>query len=123
MITLYRNGDTLDRLFGDNWFTDPWTYPLSSSRRHKETFVNVKDGVASFTREVPGIPKDKIAITWKDDVLSVSGKTETRSIDFKVSMPNIDTKTLKAECVDGILTVSAKLIQEEKAKAITVNIE
>lgn len=123
MLTLYRNGDTLDRLFGDNWFTDPWIYPLSSSRLRKEIFVNVKDGVASFTHEVPGIPKEQIAITWKDDVLSVSGKTETRSIEFEVSMPDIDTKTLKAECVNGILTVSAKLLQEEEEKIITVKIE
>lgn len=121
MITLYRNADTLDRLFSDNWLTDPWAWP--SSRRHKETFVNVKDGVASFTREVPGIPKDKIAITWKDNILSVSGKTETRSIEFKVSMPDINTKTLKAECVDGILTVSAKLLQPEEEKMITVKVE
>ena len=81
MIALYRNAGAIDRLFSDNWLTDPWT--RSSSRRHKETFVNVKDGVASFTREVPGVPKEKIAIIWKDNILSVSGKTETRSIEFK----------------------------------------
>lgn len=121
MITLYRNADAIDRLFSDNWFTDPWT--RSSSRRHKETFVNVKDGVASFTREVPGIPKEKIAVTWKDNILSVSGKTEARSIEFKMSMPDINTKTLKAECVDGILTVSANLLQPEEEKVISVIVE
>ena len=130
MSTLYRNSSAFDKLLSEiskdisreTWWPDPWIIPLSP-RRRKESFINVKDGVASFAREVPGIPKDKIAITWKDNVLSVVGKTETRSIEFKVSMPDINTKTLKAECVDGILTVSARLLQDEEEKAITVKIE
>lgn len=107
MLTLYSNR-ALDRLINDIWSTTWDTYaPTYTSP------VRVIDGVASVSYEVPGIPKDKISVSWKEDILSVSGKNGGRSVSYKVSMPNIDTTTLKAECVDGILTISANLKKEE----------
>ena len=117
MLTVYGNHGAINRLLSDAWFDDIWN-PTTNNRLS----VKVKDGIASFTREVPGIPKDKIAITWKDDILTVSGKTETRTVNFKVSTPDINTKTLKAECVDGILTVSASVLKEEDC-AVIVKVE
>lgn len=107
MLTLYSTR-ALDRLLGDVWnntweaYTPTYTSP-----------VRVKDGVASVSYEVPGIPKDKLSVSWKDDVLYVAGKNGGRSISYKVSLSDIDASTLKAECVDGILTVSANLKKEE----------
>lgn len=107
MLTLYSNR-ALDRLFNDVWnntweaYTPAYTSP-----------VKVKDGVATVSYEVPGIPKDKLSVSWKEDILSISGKNGGRSVAHRVSMPGIDTASLKAECVDGILTVSASVKKEE----------
>ena len=107
MLTLYSTR-ALDRLFADVWnntweaYTPAYTSP-----------VKVKDGVATVSYEVPGIPRDKLSVSWKEDILSVSGKNGGRSVAYRVSMPGIDTASLKAECVDGILTVSANLKKEE----------
>lgn len=107
MLTLYSNR-ALDRLFNDVWnntwevYTPTYTSP-----------IKIKDGVATVSYEVPGIPRDKLSVSWKDDILSVSGKNGGRSVAYRVSMPGIDTASLKAECVDGILTVSAYVKKEE----------
>lgn len=116
MLTLYSTR-AFDRLINDIW-SDAWE--LSTPSRHF-TPARVKDGVTSVSYEVPGIPKDKINITWKNNVLSVSGKNGERSVGFRVSMPNIDTTTIRAECVDGILTISANIKKEEDG-TVTVSI-
>ena len=107
MITLYSTR-ALDRLLNDIW-----SDARELSTTAYATPVRVKDGVASVSYEVPGIPKDKLSVSWKEDILSVSGKHGGRSVAYRVSMPGIDTASLKAECVDGILTVSANLKKEE----------
>ena len=107
MITLYSTR-ALDRLLNDVW-NNTWEAYTPSHANH----VRVKDGVATVSYEVPGIPKDKISVSWKDDQLSISGKNGSRSVSFRVSFPDIDKTTLKAECADGILTVSANLKKED----------
>ena len=106
MLTLYSTR-ALDRLLNDVWNN---TWEVSSP---SYSAVRVKDGVATVSYEVPGIPKDKLSVSWKEDILSVSGKHGGRSVAYRVSMPGIDTASLKAECVDGILTVSANVKKEE----------
>lgn len=107
MLTLYSTR-ALDRLFNDVWNNTWEAYTPAYNNP-----VRLKDGVATVSYEVPGIPKDKLSVSWKDNILSVSGKHETRSVSYKDSMPDIDTSTLKAECQDGILTVSANVKKEE----------
>lgn len=107
MITLYSTR-ALDRLLNDIW-----SDARELSNTAYATPVRVKDGVASVSYEVPGIPKDKLFVSWKDNILSVSGKNGGRSVNYRVSMPDIVTASLKAECVDGILTISANIKKEE----------
>jgi len=107
MLTLYSTR-ALDRFIDDIWSNDMEKYSPSYINP-----VRVKDGKASVTYEVPGIPKDKLIVSWKDDMLSISGKNGSRSVSFRVSFPDIDKTTLKAECVDGILTISANLKKED----------
>lgn len=104
MLTLYSNRN-FDRVFND-MLMDVIQYPYGVKASNIPT---IKNGVATVSYDVPGIPKDKIKVSWKDDVLYIEGKTEVRSIKQSVSMPDIDTSTLKAECIDGILTVSADI--------------
>lgn len=115
MITLYSTR-ALDRLFNDVWNNTWEAYTPSYN-----SLVRVKDGVATVSYEVPGIPKNKLNVSWKNDVLSITGKHEERSVSYKVSMVDIDTSTLRAECHDGILTVSANL-QKEEDGVVTVTV-
>lgn len=107
MLTLYSTR-AFDRLLNDVWnngwdmYTPAHTSPLK-----------VKDGIASVSYEVPGIPKDKLSVSWKEDILSITGKHGGRSVSYRVSMPNIDTTSIKAECVDGILTITANIRKED----------
>jgi HSP20 family molecular chaperone IbpA len=115
MLTLYSTR-ALDRIFNDIWNNGWETYTP-----HYINPVKVKDGIAIVSYEVPGIPKDKLVVSWKDDVLTVVGKNDKRSVNYSVAMPDIDTSTLKAECVDGILTVSAN-IKKEINGTVTVKV-
>lgn len=107
MLTLYSTR-ALDRLLTDVWNNSWEAYTPTYTNS-----VRVKDNVATVSYEVPGIPRDKLSVSWKEDILSVSGKNGGRSVAYRVSMPGIDTASLRAECIDGILTVSANLKKEE----------
>lgn len=116
MLTLYSNRN-FDRLF-DNMLMDVFEYPYGIKASNLPI---IKNDIATVSYDVPGIPKDKIKINWKDDVLYIEGKTDVRSIKQSVSLPDIDTSTLKAECVDGILTVTAQL-KKHNDGVVTVEI-
>jgi HSP20 family molecular chaperone IbpA len=109
MLTLYSNRN-FDRLFND-MVMDVFQYPYGVKASNLPT---IKNGIATVSYDVPGIPKDKIKVSWKDDVLYVEGKTDVRSVKQSVSLPDIDTTTLKAECVDGILTITANIKKHDE---------
>ena len=57
--------------------------------------------------DVPGIPKENITISVENQVLTVEGKTETRSKKFKVALRSkYDLDSIKASLDNGVLYVT-----------------
>lgn len=77
----------------------------------------VKDGIKSCCVDVPGLSETDIKVSWDQNILSVEGKNEkyNRSIKYTTTMENIDPNTLEATVENGVLTVNAKVLIQEKA--------
>ncbi len=116
------------------------SYPGSSSTNATYPLINVYDNPDNIivTAELPGMTKDKIAITFVDNALKLSGKLndcdeskkmtmirrERSKGDFEktVRLPSkIIAEKIEASFVNGILSVSLPKAEEAKPKTITVN--
>ena len=89
---------------------------------------------------VPGIPSDKIKVTYEDGVLRISARAEDKevekkgkkiihqwnkvsSFEYTTYLPRpIDTKKLEAKVKDGVITVSAPVAETAKPKEIEVKV-
>jgi len=87
---------------------------------------------------VPGVPADKIDVSFEDGVLRIRGKVKEEkeekekkkvvyrsarmaAFDYTTTLPRaIDPKKITAEVEDGVLTVKAPIAPEAKPKKITV---
>lgn len=86
----------------------------------------------------PGIPADKVEVTYEDGVLRINARYEeseeekqkktvvyrlerASSFDYSTTFPRpIDANSITATVQDGIVTVSARIAEEAKAKKIEV---
>jgi len=86
---------------------------------------------------VPGIPADKVDVTYENGVLRIKAKVEEEeekkkkrvmyrrgrvtSFDYTTTLPRpIEEKSLDARVEDGVVTVSANIAERAKPKKITV---
>ncbi len=87
---------------------------------------------------VPGIPEDKIDITYEDGVLHIRGRSEETeeekkkdrivhrmqrisSFDYSTYLPRpLDEKHIAASVTNGVLTVKAPVAEAARAKKIPV---
>ncbi len=87
---------------------------------------------------VPGIPEDKLEITYEDGVLNIKGSVQETeeeknkkkvvyrkqmisSVNYTTYLPRaVDTEKMEATIKDGVVTISAPVAQEAKAKKISI---
>ena len=87
---------------------------------------------------VPGIPEDKLDITYEDGILHIRGSVEETkeekekkkviyrkqmisSVDYTTYLPRaIDPGKIDAEVKNGVLTIQATVAEEAKPKRIMV---
>lgn len=87
---------------------------------------------------VPGIPSDKVEITFEDGVLRISARDEETKedkdkkkvvyrqqrasyFDYTTTLPRaVEGNKISAEVNDGVVTVKAPIAQEAKPKRIAV---
>lgn len=124
----------------------PWYMPMMSpfdkdmDEDAVSTGINVyeKEGVVHIEAPVPGIPADKVEVTYSEGQLHIRAKHEEKeeekdkkkvvykmerdmSFEYTTTIPTaIDDKTMEAEVKDGIVYVSAKVAEAAKPKKITV---
>lgn len=86
----------------------------------------------------PGVPAEKLEVTYEDGVLRINARHEESeeekqkksvvyrmdritSFDYSTTFPRpIDANSISAEIKDGIVTVTAQVAEEAKAKKISV---
>jgi len=72
---------------------------------------------------VPGYKPQQIEITYKDNVLSVSGKSERRNFTRSLVLPDeIDPDHVAAHVEDGLLTLTLNRRPEAEPKRIQINV-
>ena len=87
---------------------------------------------------VPGIPEDKVEITFENGVLSIRARSEESeeekkkktvvyrmdrvvSFNYTTTLPRpVDEKSIEAHIEDGVLTVKARIADAAKPKKISV---
>lgn len=87
---------------------------------------------------VPGVPADKVDVTYEDGVLHIKAKVEENqeekkkrkvvyrmervaSFDYTTTLPRpVDEKSIEAHVENGVVTVTAKIAEAAKPKRIPV---
>lgn len=128
MSALVRNGNStlsaerpaatwspLQSLFG----VDPlqgimrgWDYGFEVTRTETGYLVEVP---------VPGFSSSNIDVSFKDNVLTIHGKTDRRTIARSFTVPeDVDGDKISATVADGMLTISLDRLPEAQPKRIPV---
>lgn len=125
-----------------------WGWRLPSLFEEEEEWpeLTVTEGLDVYETEnevvvkaaVPGVPADKVEVTFEDGVLRITGKVEETeeekkkkkvvyraqrmaAFDYTTTLPRaIDPEKLEAEVEDGVLTVRAPIAPTAKPKKIAV---
>ncbi|MFA5135960.1 MAG: Hsp20/alpha crystallin family protein [Patescibacteria group bacterium] len=128
-----------------NQFPQSWLRPLMWQDEEYPD-MTMTDGLNVYEESnkvyveasVPGIPEDRLDITYEDGVLKIAGRYEEKeeekkknrvvhkmqrvtSFSYTTYLPRaIDEKKLEAVVKDGVLTVSAPVADAAKARKIQV---
>lgn len=102
--------------------------------------VYEEDGIVLVEAPVPGIPEDKLDITYEDGVLHIQGRSEEKdeekkknrvvhrmqrvtSFNYTTYLPRpIDEQKIEAAVNNGVLTVKAPIAEAAKPKKIPVKV-
>lgn len=116
------------------WDEEEW--PSFNTSQNLDVYETDNEVVVKAA--VPGIPADKVDVTFEDGVLRVSGRVEekeeekkkrqvvhyehrARMFDYTTTLPRaIDAGKISAEVEDGVVTVMAPIAEASKPKKITV---
>ncbi len=125
----------------------PWYMPMVSSFGDDETEdipmsngLNVYEdsGLVHIEAPVPGVPSDKVEVTYTDGRIHIFAKHEESEEDRKKKSyiykmersstfeyiseipTSIDEKSIQAEVKDGVVHITAKVTEVAKPKKITV---
>ena len=124
ITTLNRNRrNTLDDLFNE------WDDIFSNRNSHYSSNYKTEsdeDGV-TLTMNVPGYNKKLIDVSVSGDQLTIEGKSNSGDTDGfkKVFTINdtLDSDSIEATVIDGVLTVSISYAEEVKPRKIEVKVK
>ena len=72
---------------------------------------------------VPGYKPDQIDVTVEDRVLTVTGKTERRSFQRSILLPeDVDAEAIDAKVEHGMLTLALRLHPKAQPRKIEVKV-
>ncbi|RKY78856.1 Hsp20/alpha crystallin family protein [candidate division KSB1 bacterium] len=129
---LMTNAFDVDRFFDDFWFGDTdsvWSPTVDIAENENSYEIKV---------DVPGMKKKDLNISFKDNVLTLSGEKKEEKEDkgknffrkervygkfqrsFRIPQ-DIDPEKIKAKYEDGVLTVEVPKTESTKAKEIAIN--
>ena len=123
ITTLNRNRNTLDNLFNE------WDDIFSNRNSHYSSDYKTdsdENGVI-LTMNVPGYNKKLIDVSVSGDRLVIEGKAHTGSTKgFKHTFTineGLDSDSIEATVIDGVLTVSVPYAEEVKPRKIEVKVK
>jgi len=125
------------------WF---WRWPNLWEEEEEWPELTVTEGLDVYETEnevvvkaaVPGVPADKVEVTFEDGVLRIRGKVEEAeeekkrkkvvyraqrmaAFDYTTTLPRaVSSEKIQAEVKEGVVTVKAPIAAQAKPKKITV---
>jgi len=132
----------------DPWFPRSWLRPFWSEDEEEWPELTMTEGLDVYEEDdkivvkaaVPGVPADKVEVTFEDGVLLIKAKYEEKeeekkkrkvvyrmdrvaSFDYTTTLPRpVDEKSIEAKVENGVVIVSAKIAEEAKPKRIPVKV-
>lgn len=89
-----------------------------------DTIVDEKDKLVKLVAEMPGVEKSDVKIVVQDKSVDISAERGEKKYHAKVPIKyKVDENSAKASYKNGILELVFKLIEEEKPKGKTVEVE
>jgi HSP20 family protein len=98
--------------------------PLALDASMGQGGIEISRTEHGYLVEIPvaGYKPDQIEVTYKDDVLSISGKSERRSFTRSLVLPEeVDPDNVNATVEHGLLTLSLNRRPEAQPKQIKIN--
>ena len=89
-----------------------------------DTIVDEKEKLVKLVAEMPGVEKTDVKIVVQDKIVDLSAEHGEKKYHTKVPIQyKVDENSAKASYKNGILELVFKLIEEEKSKGKTVEVE
>ena len=102
----------------------PGLLPTSDTREPLvDTIVDKKENVVKLIAEMPGVEKSDVKIVVENKTVDVSAEHGDKKYHVKVPMQFKVDENAKASYKNGVLQILFKLIEEEKPKGKTVEVE
>jgi HSP20 family protein len=112
-------------LVSDLFGFDPLRAVFGSAPQYGGFSGEVQKAEDGWTVEipVPGFKPDQIDVTVEDRVLTVTGKTERRSFQRSILLPEeVDAETINAKVEHGMLTLGLHLHPKAQPRKIEVKV-
>jgi HSP20 family protein len=103
----------------------PGLVPTSDIRQPiVDTIIDEKDKLVKLVAEMPGVEKSDVKIVVQDKTVDVSAERGEKKYHARVPIKyKVDENSAKASYKNGILELVFKLVEEEKPKGKTVEVE
>ena len=89
-----------------------------------DTIVDEKEKVVKLIAEMPGVEKSDVKIVVENKTVELSAEHGDKKYHTKVPVQHkVDENSAKASYKNGVLQIVFKLIEEEKPKGKTVEVE
>ena len=89
-----------------------------------DVIANQKEKLVKLVAEIPGVEKNDVKIVVQDKTVDISAKHDDKKYHVKVPIRHkVDENSAKASYKNGILELVFKLIEDEKPKGKTVEVE
>lgn len=103
----------------------PGLLPTADTREPiVDAIVDEKEKLVKLVAEMPGVEKTDVKIVVQDKIVDISAERGEKKYHAKVPIKyKVDENSAKASYKNGILELAFKLIEEEKPKGKTVEVE
>ena len=121
-MTVGPDGKPIVKEYGN---VKPQGLPSGNTREPMvDTIVNEKEKIVKLVAEMPGVEKSDVKIVVQDKIVDISAEKGEKKYHAKVPIKyKVDDSSAKASYKNGILELVFKLIEEEKPKGKTVEVE
>ena len=121
-MTIGPDGKPVVKEYGN---VKPGLLPTSDTREPLvDTLVDEKEKVLKLVAEMPGVEKKDVKVVVNDHIVSIDAEHGEKKYHAKVPIKHkVDENSAKASYKNGILELKFSLVEPEKPKGKTVEVE